>query len=781
MKKFFLFLMGAVFSVTMAAGVTDLSFTATKSIAAGGEIWWTTAANVAAGNTAGWCATNTYSNNSKYGNIIPKLSGDEVGDAASYKLDGVLAKATNTPADLTTNKKALVFKVTNTTEFTVYGATTGGSQATSVWLSVYKADGTAVDVDKVGVGAGPNMTCTATVTGLNASDTYVVNIIGGLKATAGQTPATSAGGQDMVVYAIKFAAPASGKTASSFTLTSANELVIVPNGTSQITTTGNAGTITYTSGETSVATVSNTGLITGVAGGITAITVSDPGSATVDGKDITVAVKTLYAEDKSSSLFKFDNNGYFLTNNGNWYFKNGWSITTDQTFQYAALNCNGLTNNGFKATANKTYTINVPAGVTIRSAKVTMRSNYGNDKPVANWGTIFGQDLSAEALPFNNEEAETKEFAITNETPMTITPAGNQCQMYIELSTEAIDPNKPVTFFSMKVAATSNISISDGADHVNLPAGANLTINGGSVTVSNGQSDSKNLVTSAGFSLTNGNTFFTVTLDEALRAGDVITATMSQASRGLKFSTNDAYSTDYPGEAASTIDFSYTVLAEDGICGETTFNIFRATGNTTTFNKFQIARPVPTTITLNASGYATYSSQKALMVTAGATAYKASVSGSTITCTAIANNLIPAGTGVLLYGEPNAEVALVSVATAPAVEGNNLHATTLADGTLANKPAEGYIYALSGNQFLQYDGAAFVANKAYFHLNTAPAAEAPMTIIFADEEGDGIVTAVDHMPAQLDPTAPVFNMLGQQVSADTKGILIQNGKKFIVK
>ena len=34
---------------------------------------------------------------------------------------------------------------------------------------------------------------------------------------------------------------------------------------------------------------------------------------------------------------------------------------------------------------------------------------------------------------------------------------------------------------------------------------------------------------------------------------------------------------------------------------------------------------------------------------------------------------------------------------------------------------------------------------------------------------------------QADPNAPIYNLAGQRVTKDTKGVLIQNGKKFINK
>lgn len=46
---------------------------------------------------------------------------------------------------------------------------------------------------------------------------------------------------------------------------------------------------------------------------------------------------------------------------------------------------------------------------------------------------------------------------------------------------------------------------------------------------------------------------------------------------------------------------------------------------------------------------------------------------------------------------------------------------------------------------------------------------------------NGVTTGIDNITVEqeLDENAPVYNLSGQRVSKDTKGILIQNGKKFI--
>lgn len=48
-------------------------------------------------------------------------------------------------------------------------------------------------------------------------------------------------------------------------------------------------------------------------------------------------------------------------------------------------------------------------------------------------------------------------------------------------------------------------------------------------------------------------------------------------------------------------------------------------------------------------------------------------------------------------------------------------------------------------------------------------------------EDPGTVTAVAGVAAELDENAPIYNLQGQRVDKDAKGILIQNGKKFVVK
>ena len=168
-------------------------------------------------------------------------------------------------------------------------------------------------------------------------------------------------------------------------------------------------------------------------------------------------------------------------------------------------------------------------------------------------------------------------------------------------------------------------------------------------------------------------------------------------------------------------------------------------------------------VKLNSAGYATYSANYDVEVS-GAKAYTAVLDfgGKTITCSEITSNKVPAGNGVLLYGDANADVTLSITADAAALSTNNLKATTLADGSLATKGVNSY-YALDGDTFKQYIGAAFVHNKAYFEVEGGAALARSMRIVF-----DGNITGVANVEAAAEAKAK-------------EGKFIENGKLVIVK
>ena len=195
------------------------------------------------------------------------------------------------------------------------------------------------------------------------------------------------------------------------------------------------------------------------------------------------------------------------------------------------------------------------------------------------------------------------------------------------------------------------------------------------------------------------------------------------------------------------------------------------------YTSIEFTPAAATTINLNGKGYATYSNYYDVAVS-GAKVYTAVLDfdKEKITCTEVSSGKVPAGEGVLLYGTAGAEVTLTPTTGADALTTiNQLHATTLADGTLASK-GDGDCYSLSGDTFMKYTGESFVANKAYFESGSLSARS--FTIEFVD---DGYATAIDGVSAAERSADSVYDLQGRRVEKPVKGLDVVNGKKVVIK
>ena len=195
------------------------------------------------------------------------------------------------------------------------------------------------------------------------------------------------------------------------------------------------------------------------------------------------------------------------------------------------------------------------------------------------------------------------------------------------------------------------------------------------------------------------------------------------------------------------------------------------------YTSIEFTPAAATTINLNGKGYATYSNYYDVAVS-GAKVYTAVLDfdKEKITCTEVSSGKVPAGEGVLLYGTAGAEVTLTPTTGADALTTiNQLHATTLADGTLASK-GDGDCYSLSGDTFMKYTGESFVANKAYFESGSLSARS--FTIEFVD---DGYATAIDGVSAAERSADSVYDLQGRRVEKPVKGLYVVNGKKVVIK
>ena len=180
----------------------------------------------------------------------------------------------------------------------------------------------------------------------------------------------------------------------------------------------------------------------------------------------------------------------------------------------------------------------------------------------------------------------------------------------------------------------------------------------------------------------------------------------------------------------------------------------------------------PASITLNSYGYNTYSNANTVTVS-GAVAYTCTVNNETkkVVLKEL-GTVVPAGQGVLLKGEANGTVSFAFGGEEPVIEQNDFQPVLKAVAT----PADKAIYVLNGNQFKKYTGATLVANKAYIELGAGTAAAA-LSI-----EWDGGTTGIGGIEESVvDDNVPVYNLNGQRVDMNTKGIIIKNGKKIINK
>lgn len=194
--------------------------------------------------------------------------------------------------------------------------------------------------------------------------------------------------------------------------------------------------------------------------------------------------------------------------------------------------------------------------------------------------------------------------------------------------------------------------------------------------------------------------------------------------------------------------------------------------NTIQFLPSEVETPfsVSKSISLNAYGFATFSSNANYEVS-GVTAYSAVVNGSYLDCSSLPNNIIPANTGVLLFGEPNAPVTFSVVETASPAAINDLLPTSTEDG-LSNLPSTGKVYALKNASFVRFVGSTFVPNKAYIHLGTSP----ERVGIRFDEP-----TGIETIDALLGSGLPVYDFMGQAKDELQLGGNIIDGQKVIIE
>lgn len=184
-------------------------------------------------------------------------------------------------------------------------------------------------------------------------------------------------------------------------------------------------------------------------------------------------------------------------------------------------------------------------------------------------------------------------------------------------------------------------------------------------------------------------------------------------------------------------------------------------------------------VKLNAYGLATFSSNSERRVPAGVTAYTASVDedNKIITWNSIDDGVIPAGEGVLLKGEADANITLTESSLGKAkIEGNDL----MANLSENNKSSLGsFVYVLSGNAIVRLaEEGTLAPYKAYLNLTkyvTSGITNAKGFIFTWNDNATGITSA------KSTATGKTYNLKGIRIQSDAEGIVIKDGKIQINK
>ena len=185
-------------------------------------------------------------------------------------------------------------------------------------------------------------------------------------------------------------------------------------------------------------------------------------------------------------------------------------------------------------------------------------------------------------------------------------------------------------------------------------------------------------------------------------------------------------------------------------------------------------------VTVGESGYATYCSTKDLdFSTTDVKAYTAKVDGGVVKLTKVANDIVPANTGVVLFCETPDTYAIPVTTTEATVSDNEMVGVTVrtqVNETTGTK----YNYILQSGSFNNANGGYLKANRAYLSTTyQAPVIGGARSLqIVFDEEATGI--------AEMETVKNVengkfYNLNGQQVAQPTKGLYIVGGRKVVVK
>lgn len=557
---------------------------------------------------------------------------------------------------------------------------------------------------------------------------------------------------------------ATGKSDPNFSITSSPQVYLFSGETADISyNNAGDGTVTFSSDNENVATVSADGKITAKNVGNATITATLAETDNFDGgeKTISVIVKPNYNASINvyahfESRVENSKEGFFsLTEN------NG--VTTQYNRKYTGT-YNGKTyTQGLKMQNGTTikFTTLTDGDVVVVQSIATLKNLIKID------GKNFVNDYGVKSYYYDDLANNVRIYTIRNlaSGTHTITRTSELGILYVG----AYDPSIPSVVYNWpNIGTTTAHGTATVTDNVNVKG-----------------------VSTPGIKFANGlspENYVEITVDGGFKAGDIISfsgciynnntsrdgaiAIAKDAADGeLLLSKSELFNNTYQTSVSLTQGtFTLTTDATSLIIGRAPSGLTSATATWLTQLTVKRAATIAT-INLNEDGYATFSSAFDVKIQ-GANAYTAKVEEETIVCSKIEDNIIPAYNGVLLYGEPNTEVKAIYNETSATISSasNQLMPTTTAEGLAPVTSA----LVLNGNTFMQYSGSTFLADKAYLPYTQENVAT-PMRIVI--ESNPTNAKAVEAKAETRDTTT--YNIAGQRVSPNAKGLIITGGKKFI--
>lgn len=252
------------------------------------------------------------------------------------------------------------------------------------------------------------------------------------------------------------------------------------------------------------------------------------------------------------------------------------------------------------------------------------------------------------------------------------------------------------------------------------------------------------------------------------------------ASIGYKFVGNNGGSVGWYGKSGSDINTSGSdmTISEAGS--------YEITANFST-NKYTApdCKSIAATITTNK--YATFSSNQKLDFTGtGITLYKATSANSSSVHLEEVSGIVEHNNGLLLYSE-TAKTYQIPVSTEDAtakLDGNKLQSTaTEAHNIAAGEVGRAFVFGKLDKEvgfFKAGEGKTIAVNKCYLLLDSEPTSKDVEFLSLGFDEEEQETNGINAVRLNTD-NGIVYNLAGQRVSKDYKGIVIVNGKKMLNK